>query len=204
VIAQKAGLSPFEIGGMSLLVFAGSAQFIGVSMLSLGSGFLSIVLATFTINLRHLLMSSALAVYLRGVNRSWLGLFAYGVTDESFAVNMAHFRTGNWGRKQALVVNHVSNAAWVASTVAGGYGGSFIPQRAFGIDYALVAMLLCLLVFQLRDRIHVVVAIISGVSAVLASLLFSGNAHVIIASFIGATLGLFLRGKRPHTTEGAK
>lgn len=204
VIAQKAGLSPFEIGGMSLLVFAGSSQFIGVSMLSAGAGFLSILLATFTINLRHLLMSSALAVYLQGVNRSWLGLFAYGVTDESFALNMSYFRTGNWGRGQALTVNLVSNAAWVVSTVVGGYGGSFIPQRAFGIDYALIAMLLCLLVFQLRDRLHVLVAIISGASAVLISLVISGNAHVIIASVIGATLGLLLPGKKPHATEGTK
>lgn len=204
VIAQKAGLSPFEIGGMSLLVFAGSAQFIGVSMLSSGAGFFSIVLATFTINLRHLLMSSALAMYMRSVNRSWLGLFAYGVTDESFALNMARFRAGSWGRNQALAVNHVSNAAWVVSTVAGGYGGSFIPQRAFGIDYALIAMLLCLLVFQLRDRLHALVAIISGASAVLISLVVAGNAHVMIASVIGATLGLLLRGKHPHTTERTK
>jgi 4-azaleucine resistance transporter AzlC len=204
VIAQKAGLSPFEIGGMSLLVFAGSSQFIGVSMLSSGAGFFSIALATFTINLRHLLMSSALAVFLKGVSRSWLTLFAYGVTDESFALNMTRFRSGGWGRKQALTVNHVSNAAWVVSTVVGGYGGSFIPQRAFGIDYALIAMLLCLLVFQLRDRLHVLVAILSGASAVLISLVISGNAHVMIASVVGATLGLLIRGKTSHRAEGTK
>lgn len=204
VIAQKAGLSPFEIGGMSLLVFAGSSQFIGVSMLTSGAGPLSIVLATFTINLRHLLMSSALSIYVRGVNKNWLTLFAYGVTDESFALNMAHFRAGNWGWRQALVVNHISNGAWVASTVAGGYGGSFIPQRAFGIDYALIAMLLCLLVFQLRDRLHLLVAIISGASAVLISLVIPGNAHVMIASVIAATLGLLFRRTKSHAKRGTK
>ena len=42
VIAQKAGLSPVEIGLMSLLVYAGSSQFIAVSMLSAGAGIVPI------------------------------------------------------------------------------------------------------------------------------------------------------------------
>ena len=58
VIAQKAGLSPSEIGVMSLLVFAGSSQFIAVSMLSAGADIAAIILTTFMVNLRHLLMSS--------------------------------------------------------------------------------------------------------------------------------------------------
>ncbi|MCK4535106.1 MAG: AzlC family ABC transporter permease, partial [Syntrophobacterales bacterium] len=61
VIAQKAGFHPVEIGLMSLLVYAGSAQFIAVSMLSAGAGIVPIVITTFTINLRHMLMSSSLS-----------------------------------------------------------------------------------------------------------------------------------------------
>ena len=49
VLAQKAGLGPFEIGLMSLLVFAGSSQFIAVSMISSGSSILSIVMTTFIV-----------------------------------------------------------------------------------------------------------------------------------------------------------
>ena len=63
VLAQKAGLGAMEIFLMSLLVFAGSSQFIAVSMLDGGAALTSIILTTFTVNLRHLLMSSALAVY---------------------------------------------------------------------------------------------------------------------------------------------
>jgi len=204
VIAQKTGLGPWEIGLMSLLVFAGSSQFIAVSMLGSGAGFLSIVLATFAVNLRHLLMSSALALHLRGVERTWLSLFAYGVTDESFAVNLTRFRSGNWDRRRALVVNHVSNGVWVVSTIIGGFGGSFIPRGAFGIDYALIAMLLCLLVFQLRDRVHLMVAVISGIAAVAVALLLPGNAYVMIASIFAATVGLVLRKRHPATREEGK
>ena len=93
VLAQKAGLTPFQIGLMSILVFAGSAQFIAVSMLTGGASAPAIIATTFVVNLRHVLMSSALAIYLRTAHRGLLALFAYGVTDESFAVNLPLFNT---------------------------------------------------------------------------------------------------------------
>jgi len=195
VVAQKAGLGLVEIGLMSLVVFAGSSQFIAVSMLGAGAGFLPIVITTFTVNLRHLLMSSALAVHLRSAGKGWIALFGYGVTDESFAFNMSLFRQGNWGWRHALVVNHVSNFAWFASSIIGGLGGSLIPPGSFGIDYALPAMLICLLVFQLRGPVYVIVALVSGIAAVLVSLILPGNAYVIIASVAAATTGLFLSKK---------
>ncbi|MBW2600134.1 MAG: AzlC family ABC transporter permease [Deltaproteobacteria bacterium] len=193
VIAQKAGFSPVEIGLMSLLVYAGSAQFIAVSMLSAGAGIVPIIITTFTINLRHMLMSSSLSTFMRNLGMGRLSLFAYGVTDESFALNTVMFREGNWDWRRALVLNHTSNLAWIISTVAGGFGGQFIPAGALGIDYALSAMFICLLVFQLRGRLYVIVAIIAGILAVTLSLLLPGNGYIIAASVIAATLGVFFK-----------
>ena len=193
VIAQKAGFSPVEIGLMSLIVYAGSAQFIGISMLSAGAGIVPIVITTFTINLRHMLMSSSLATFMRNLGTGRLSLFAYGVTDESFALNSAKFRDGKWDWRRALVLNHTTNLTWIASTVAGGFGGQFIPAGALGIDYALSAMFICLLVFQLRGRLYVIVSIIAGILAVILSLLLPGNSYIVVASVIAATLGVFLK-----------
>jgi 4-azaleucine resistance transporter AzlC len=193
VLAQKAGLSPSEIGIMSLLVFAGSSQFIAVSMLNAGSPVLPIVLTTFVVNLRHLLMSSSLAGYLRQLGKAWASLFAYGVTDESFAVNLTKFRLGHWHWRKALLLNHIANATWVGSSFVGGMTGQFIPAGALGIDYALVAMFLCLLVFQLRGRLYAVTAALAGILAVVFALVLPGNLHIIVASVAAATIGFWLR-----------
>lgn len=201
VLAQKAGLSPGEIGLMSLLVFAGSSQFIAVSMLSGGTAAIPIILTTFTVNLRHLLMSSSLAVHLRRLNAGWLSLYAYGVTDESFALNMARFRDMTWDWRRALVLNHTANLAWIISTIIGGYGGQFIPAGAFGIDYALPAMFICLLVLQIRGGLYVAVAVISGLLAVAFSLLFPGNAYIVAATAAAATIGVFLRKWKGRASE---
>jgi 4-azaleucine resistance transporter AzlC len=197
VLAQKAGISPLAIGLMSALVFAGSAQFIAVAMLGAGSGIAAIVATTFAVNLRHLLMSSALSVYLKEIHKRWLALFAYGITDESFALNLVRFREENWDWKRALTVNHVTNAFWVASTVIGGFGGAFIPAHAFGIDYALMGMFLCLLVYQLRGRLYVLTGLIAGAAAVVLSVLFPGNSYIVVASVIAATAGLYIRRRWP-------
>ena len=145
------------------------------------------------VNLRHLLMSSALSVPLGNSSKRMLPLFAYGVTDESFAVNLDRFNSDRWDLKRSLVVNHVSNIAWIGSTVIGGYGGQFVPARAFGIDYALIAMFICLLVFQLKGKKYIITAILSGVLAVVFSLILPGNMYVVLASISASTIGVLVK-----------
>jgi len=193
VLAQKAGLAPWQIGLMSLVVFAGGSQFIAVAMIAGGATLTAIVTTTFMVNLRHLLMSSALSVHFPAVSRRFLALFAYGVTDESFAVNMARFNRGGWNRFSALVLNQAANATWFFSTLAGAYAGQFIPAGSFGIDYALTGMFICLLVFQLRGRVFIATALISAFCSVLAYLWLPGNAYVILASCLAATIGFALK-----------
>jgi 4-azaleucine resistance transporter AzlC len=193
VLAQKGGLAPWQMAAMSLLVFAGGSQFIAVAMLGTGASALAIVSTVFMVNLRHLLMSSALAVHFPGVPRRFLALFAYGITDESFAVNMTRFNGGEWDRNSALTLNHAANATWVVSSVIGVYLGQLLPSGAAGVDYALTGMFICLLVFQLRSPIFTVTALIAAVCSLLTYLWLPGNAYVIVASCLAATAGLVLK-----------
>jgi len=193
VLAQKSGLAPWQMAAMSILVFAGGSQFIAVAMLASGASIPAIVTTTFMVNLRHLLMSSALSVHFRGVSRQFLALFAYGVTDESFGVNMARFNQGGWNHRSAIFLNQSANLTWLVSTVAGVYVGQFIPPGALGIDYALTAMFICLLVFQLRGPVFAATALIAAVCSVGAYLWLPGNAYVIAASCAAATVGFALK-----------
>jgi 4-azaleucine resistance transporter AzlC len=192
VLAQKAGLNPLQIGLMSLVVFAGSSQFIAISMLSSGAGLIPIITTTFMVNLRHLLMSSALSVHFRHTSKKFQALFAYGVTDESFAINLLKFKYGDWDTMRALAVNHIANFTWIIATVIGGYYGRFVPPEAFGIDYALIAMFIFLLIFQLRGKEYIITAVIAGALSVTLFLVLPGNLNIIVASIFAATLGVIL------------
>ena len=193
VLAQKAGLPWWAMLMMSVLVFAGSAQFICVAMLAAKASIPAIIMTTFVVNLRHVLMSSALAVYLSGVSRRFLALYSYGVTDESFAVNMARFRDADWDRWRALIVNHLANSVWIIATVTGSLVGQFVPQGAFGIDYALTGMFICLLVFQLQGRIYILTGLIAAVVSIAWYLVIPGDSYIVGASMSAATLGYILK-----------
>jgi 4-azaleucine resistance transporter AzlC len=193
VLAQQAGLPWWAMLLMSVMVFAGSAQFICVAMLAAAASTPAIILTTFVVNLRHVLMSSALAVYLSGVSRRFLALYSYGVTDESFAVNMTRFRDGGWDRWRALLVNQLANAVWIIATVSGVLVGQFVPQGAFGIDYALTGMFICLLVFQLQGRIYILTGILAALISVAWYVLIPGDSYIVGASMTAATCGYFLK-----------
>jgi len=192
VLARQAGFSPLDIGLMSIFVFAGSAQFIAVAMISQGATPTALILTTLIVNFRHLLMSSSLVVHLRGTSRKFQLLFGYGITDESFAINTIRFR-GEWDPWRALALNQIANATWIISTIIGAIAGSLIPAGAFGIDFALPAMFIALLVLQLQNRIHIITAVVAvGVSA-LWYLCLPGDSYAIAAATIAASCGFVLQ-----------
>jgi len=77
--------------GMSVIVFAGSAQFIAVGLIAQGAAPLSIIITTALVNLRYVLMSSALSPVLRKKGARWQALLAFFVVDETFAVSSVEF-----------------------------------------------------------------------------------------------------------------
>jgi 4-azaleucine resistance transporter AzlC len=193
VLARQAGLDWWAVGLMSILVFAGSSQFIAVSMLASGAAAPAVIATTFFVNLRHTLMSSALAVHLTGVSRKFLAIFSYGITDESFAVNMARFREGDWNRMRALVVNQLANFTWISASILGALAGQFIPPGSFGIDYALTGMFICLLVIQVYGMIYIITGAIAALIATAWYVIIPGSSYIVGAALGAATIGYMIK-----------
>lgn len=191
VLAQKSGLSGLNTVLMSVLVFAGSAQLIAVGLFATAAAPLAIVATTFIVNLRHVLMSAALAPYLRGWGKTRLALFAAEMTDETFALHVGRFAQGKTDPAEIFGINIIAQSAWVGGTILGLAASTLITDiRPIGLDYALPAMFIALLLGQLKSRLHFLVAVVSGVLS--AALLLAGlsQAHVLVATIVGATLGL--------------
>src|SRR5262245_59832649 len=85
-LASAAGVSLWKAIGMSLLVYAGSAQFIAISLLGAGAGAVVILLTTLIVNLRHVLYSATLQPYVTHLPQRWRLPLAFLLTDETFAV----------------------------------------------------------------------------------------------------------------------
>jgi predicted branched-subunit amino acid permease len=162
-------------------------------MLALGASASAIVPTVFLVNLRHLLLSAALAPALRGVPAWKNALLGVQLTDETFVVASAHTTL----RPAWMAgLNLSAWTAWAAANVAGAalsaLGGD---TRVLG--FALPAMFAALLVLQLRvhrrARAALAVAAVSAAAGVAAQLALAGPWAVVAATVLGASLGLLLQ-----------
>lgn len=193
VLAGKSGMSDANTLLMSLMVFAGSAQFIAVGLFASGTGPAAVILTTFVVNLRHMLMAASLAPYLKGWPKRYLAFFSYELTDETFALHSSKLTHLSHCRSEALALNVTAQISWVAGTVLGIIASGLIGDvKPLGLDYALAAMFIGLLVGQCENPIRIVTAIVSGILATLLYLAGFQQFHIIIATVIAATFGLGL------------
>ena len=193
VLAKQVGLSLFPTMAMSLFVFAGSSQFIAVSMLAAGQPILAIVATTFIVNLRHVLFSTALAPSLGQLNMWQRIIFGLELTDEAFGLHSNAFAASRPSAAHILGLNMTAHFAWVLGSLLGFQASAQLGNvSAFGIDYALPAMFICLIVLQTRDRLMVVIGSFAGLLAVAITLLGLKDWSAIVATLIAATVGLGL------------
>lgn len=195
IIAAKTGLSTLETVLMSVLVYAGASQFIAAGLIAAGAGCGTIVATTFLVNLRHLLMSAALFPWLRGLRTPTRAGLAFELTDETFALATTVFQKRAATAPFLAGLQLTAQFTWVLSSLAGALSGSLLTSvNRFGLDFALPAMFIALLVLQLRSRVHLAAAGIAAVCSLLFAQLIPGNWNVILAAVIAATAGMFLEG----------
>lgn len=193
VLAHKAGLSTLHTLLMSLIVFAGSAQFIAVGLITIGLNPLSIIMTTFIVNLRHLLMSAALFPKLAQWKSQERAGFAFELTDETFALHSARFEQRQDEKREVFAINLTAHIAWIVGSGVGALGGKLVVDvEPFALDFVLPAMFVALLVMQIKHKTQIWVAVIAGLTSAWLLLVGLNQLHVIIATIIGATCGVWI------------
>ena len=162
-------LTPGATMGMSLFVFAGSAQFIGIGLYSQGIGLALIVFTTFIVNLRHALYAASLAPYMRHVGHNWLLPLGFWLTDETYAVVIRRFQGQpdhpyrHWYYLGSAIFMY-SN--WQLCTLIGIVAGQQLGDAAsWGLDFAMVVTFIGIVVPLIINRPMLVCAVVAaGVS----------------------------------------
>ncbi len=187
VLARDAGFSAVAAIVMSVIVFAGSAQFAAVSIIAAGGSLGAAVGAAALMNSRFLPMGIALGPSLPGgpVRRALQG---QAVVDASWA--MASQGGGRFDRWFLFGATAVQYVGWQTGTVLGVFGGSLIgdPDR-FGLDAVYPAFFLALLVAELRDPRSRGVAL-AGAAIALALVPVAPAGVPVLAASAAAIVGL--------------
>ena len=190
LLARKAGLTTFEVGLMSLFVYAGASQFLAVEMILKGMTCLPIVLATFFINLRHFLMSSNLSLCFKNTRIPLLGFLSAQMTDESFAVAISNLPKVKNNPPYLFGLQMTSHLAWVIGSIGGALFGPFIKISEYGLPFALPSLFICLLVFQLKSFHHFWIMVVAGVSSLFFKWALQGNWYILLAALLAGGIGV--------------
>lgn len=198
--ARVAGLSVVEAVAFSSIVFAGASQFAAVGALAAGASWPAVILLTALLNARHFLYAAVLAPWLGDRPRWHRAVAAHVLTDEAFALAVAHFRRlgradlpGYFGA--ALLTVFVP---WNLATLAGFVVGAGIPDPSrLGLDVIFPATMAGLGVGLLTGRQEVLAAAAGAAIGVGAGIAWGVGAGVVAGGVLGPLVAMAIPGTAP-------
>ena len=195
-LAQSSGLSFAGAIAMSALVFAGSAQFIALGLLAIGTALPIIIFTTSIVNLRHLLYALSLVTHVKHLSSIWKLVVGFWLTDELFAVIIDRYDRNDgsvykhWYYLGAALLMYTN---WQICTVIGLIVGHSIPNAAsWGLDFAMSVTFIGMVVPYLKDKPTIATCIVSGGIALLTQDL-PYQSGLMVAAFGGIVAGMTIQ-----------
>lgn len=171
----------------SLLVFAGSMEFALANLLLGAFAPMEALLLALMINARHIFYGISMLEKYKGMGLKKLYLI-FALTDETFSVNyLAQPPAEDKKGLFYLYTSLLDHSYWVMGATFGGVFGSLISADVKGIDFAMTAMFVVILLEQIKGGVKNLPSVIIGVAASVASLLVFGS-----SSFLLPAMGLML------------
>ena len=186
VISVDIGMSMFEAGGASTVIYAGSAQLASYELIGRGAPFLVVLTTALVINLRFAIYSAAIATEFRGERTAVRWLCAYLLTDHTFALTAARRAKEPEATNQVayyLGCTALGWVMWIATTIVGAAVGAAIPA-SWSLDFTIPLCFVALLAPLIKDRAQLVCALLTG-AASLVLLHAPHNSVVILSVIIG-------------------
>jgi 4-azaleucine resistance transporter AzlC len=201
VLAHSAGIPDILAFLMSSILFAGSAQIIAAQLITAGAPGIVMVLTIAVVNVRHMLYSASLAHYVKPLRPIWRIALAYLLTDEAYAVVIAHYTKTDAEPNQSphrhWYFLGAGLALWATWQVSGGLGiwlGAQLPA-SWALDFTLPLTFIALVVPTLKDRPAIAAAIAAGGVAIIAYGL-PYKLGLIAAAFVGIAVGMWLESRQ--------
>ncbi|GGI42913.1 azaleucine resistance protein AzlC [Mammaliicoccus stepanovicii] len=197
IVGISSGLSIIEITLLSIFVYAGAAQFIICALVAIQSPISAIFLTVFFVNSRMFLQSLALVPAFKG-NGFWSNLgIGTLVTDESFGVAITKYaKEKSLNATWMHGLNISAYILWIVTSVLGGLVGNLIPKpEMFGLDYALSAMFIFLLIAQFETiqknkvMFYLYLIVLTIICMLVFTLFMPTYMSIIISTLVASIVG---------------
>lgn len=197
------GLGVFWAAAMSILVYAGSAQFLAVSLIAGGTSLPQVALLTFLLNFRHFFYGLSMVGRYQGMGRR-KGYLIFSLTDETYALLAAGLPPARVDPADYyFTVSLLDHCYWVAGSVLGATVGELITFDTTGVDFAMTALFVVLAVEQWKQAKRHAPALCGLCCGIVCLLIFGPDLFLIPALAAIVAAMLVLRRRLEHTGEEA-
>lgn len=193
ILLNESGYGVLWSLAMSGFIYAGSMQYVAVSLMTGGASLLLTALTTLMVNARHLFYGISMVDAYKGAGRKKPYLI-FALTDETYSlVSQNQVPEGISRHGYCFLVSLFDQIYWVAGSVLGSLVGSLIPLNYEGIDFVLTALFVTIFVEQWLSTKNHLPAIIGVVSTVVCLLIFGKDIFLIPSMVLIAVLLTTLR-----------
>lgn len=192
VLARQAGLTLLDTALMSTLVAAGASQFVALGLWVLPLPIVGIIVTTFIVNLRHMLMGVALGRWFARLEPVKKYGAAHFMSDESWALTIGSLSSGE--RDAAILVGSgtVLYLGWISAGITGHLLGSVVGNpAAWGLDFAFPAVCIALLIGMWKGRSTLLPWIVAALVAIVAAHWLPGKWYILLGGLAGSLVGAF-------------
>ena len=194
ILMQNCGYGVLWSGAMSLFIYAGSMQYVAVSLFNSGASLLTAAVTAFMVNARHLFYGISMVDAYKGMGRKKPYLI-FGLTDETYSlVSQLQLPQGISRSGYCFLVTLFDHCYWVVGTVLGALAGTLLPINYEGVDFALTALFVTIFVEQWLSTKNHRPAII-GVAVTALCLILFGTEIFLIPSMLIIAASLTLMRK---------
>ncbi|WP_306592985.1 AzlC family ABC transporter permease [Corynebacterium striatum] len=174
----------------SVVIYAGSMEFLAISMVTGGTSAITSLVTAFMVNFRHIFYG---LTFPRDNIKSFLGraYSTYALTDESYAIVSAKPRDERLSGVHILTIQVFCQLLWVLSGIVGALAGQIIPPKVKGLEFALVALFVVLAMSSFHNNKDYSLPLSAAVCGILATVLFPGQ--VLMVALVAYFCLLLLR-----------
>lgn len=188
ILLYQSGYGVLWAGAMSLFIYAGSMQYMTVSLLTGGVGLLTAALTTIVVNARHLFYGISMVDAYKGAGRK-KPYMIFALTDETYSlVSKNQVPEGMSRHAYCFLVSLFDQIYWVTGSVLGSLAGSLLPINFEGIEFVLTALFVTIFVEQWLSTKNHGPAVIGVASTLLCLLVFGKDVFLIPSMVIIAVL----------------
>ena len=185
----------------SVIIYAGSMQFVLVTMLTNGVNLIYAAVMTFFINGRHIFYGLSFVEKYKKMGKAYPYL-VFSLTDETYSVLCGtHVPEGMEEKKVFFWISFLDQCYWVLGSVLGALAGQYITFDSTGIDFSMTALFVVIVIEQWQEKGTHIPAIIGAVSGILFLLLLGPDRFILPSLLCAMTILLLTRNNIKEAKE---